>query len=95
MAATKTKPQVKAKSKIDMKEGARRVLARAGKPLHYRDITTRMLKEGKVETSGKTPQQSMSAKLATCAKKEDTFKRVAPGVYDLIEREAKKNGNGK
>lgn len=76
------------KSKIDMKEGARRVLARAKGPLHYQEITKRMLDEGTVSVTGKTPAQSMSAKLSTCAAREDTFVRVSPGVYDLKERNA-------
>lgn len=84
MAATKTKKG------IDMKEGARRVLARAKGPLHYKEITKRMLADGEVKTEGATPAQSVSAKLATSAAKGDTFTRVAPGVYDLATRGAKK-----
>lgn len=80
--ATKTVPA----KEVDMKEGARRVLARAKGPLHYQEITNRMLAEGLVKTKGKTPSQSVSAKLATNAAREDTFVRVAPGVYDLKER---------
>lgn len=77
----------KSKSKVDMKEGARRVLSRAKGPLHYQEITKRMLEEGAVTVKGKTPSQSMSAKLSTCAAKGDTFVRVAPGVYGLKERD--------
>jgi hypothetical protein len=82
MAATKTKP----KKGIDMKEGARLVLARARGPLHYQEINKRMLEEGKVVVKGKTPAQSLSAKLSTSAKKGDTFVRTGPGFYDLKER---------
>jgi hypothetical protein len=86
MATTKTTPS---KGGVDMKEGARQVLARAKGPLHYREITKRILADGKVKTKGKTPAQSVSAKLATSAAKGDTFVRVAPGVYDLKERAKK------
>ena len=82
--ATQTKS--KKAAGIDMKEGARQVLARAKGPLHYREITKRMLADGKVKTKGATPAQSVSAKLATCAKKGDTFTRVSPGIYDLANR---------
>lgn len=88
MATTKTKP----KKGIDMKEGARLVLARARGPLHYQEITKRMLEEGKVVVKGATPAQSMSAKLSTCAKKGDTFVRTGPGFYDLKERHGDENG---
>lgn len=81
--STKAKPKG---GSIDMKEAARRVLARASGPLHYQEITKRMLADGKVKTKGKTPAQSVSAKLATSAKNGDTFVRIAPGVYDLKER---------
>lgn len=75
------------KSGIDMKEGAVRVLKRARGPLHYQEITKRMLDEGKVTVNGKTPAQSLSAKLSTLAAKDDTFVRTAPGFYDLKERQ--------
>jgi hypothetical protein len=94
MPTTKKPSKAKAKTTkgIDMKEGARRVIARAKGPLHYQEITKRMLDEGKVVTKGKTPAQSVSAKLATCAARQDTFVRTGPGVYDLIERH--KEGEG-
>jgi HB1/ASXL restriction endonuclease-like protein with HTH domain len=90
MATTKTKPSAKKKgASIDMKEGAVRVLRRAHGPLHYREMWSRIAAEGKVVTKGATPAQSLSAKLATCAKRGDTFVKTAPGVYDLIERQEK------
>lgn len=82
--ATKT---ATVKSKVDMKEAARQVLTRAKGPLHYQEITKRMLKDGSVKVLGKTPAQSMSSKLSTCAAKEDTFVRVAPGIYGLRGRD--------
>ena len=74
------------KGSMDMKAAAEKVIRDAGKPLHYRDVTKRMLKAELITTKGKTVEQSVSAKLATCAKREDTFKRTAPGVYDLLTR---------
>lgn len=69
--------------KMGMKEAIVVVLEEADGALHYRDITSRIRRKNLIESKGKTLEQSVSAKLATCAKREDTFKRTAPGVYGL------------
>ena len=47
---------------------AERVLATAGEPLHYRDITSRILAEGWM-TTGNTPWHSVNAMLAVDVKR--------------------------
>lgn len=90
--ATKEKAPAKQKKasgkggNIDMKTGAIRVLKKTKGPLHYQEITKRMLAEGKVVVKGKTPAQSLSAKLSTCAARGDTFVKLGQGMYDLKDR---------
>jgi hypothetical protein len=72
------------------KEAAKIVLLRAGKPMHYTDITRQALESGVLKLEGKTPDATMSAYLAKAAKKGDTFVRVAPGTFDLADRIARK-----
>ncbi len=65
---------------------AERVLAEGGKPLHYREITRRALASGFVETSGKTPEATMNAQIATQLKRQgddSTFVRLRPGIFGL------------
>lgn len=65
-------------------EAAQEVLTRAGAPLHSDEITERALKEGILQTDGKTPAATMGAQLATVVKKPASlFARVAPATYAL------------
>lgn len=72
-------------------EAARKVLSDAEKPLHYRDITERAIKDGFLKSQGKTPAESLNARICVDLKQngdESTFIRTAPGVFSLRERAA-------
>ena len=65
---------------------AERVLSEAGEPLHYGEITRRALASGWVVTSGKTPDATLNAQIASNIKREgdrSIFVRVHPGVFGL------------
>jgi len=69
---------------LSLKEGIQRVLDEAGEPLHYREITKRLLDEELVETQSKTPARSISAVLTVDIKgKDSTFVKVSRGVFGL------------
>ena len=62
------------------------VLRRAGKPLHYRDITRLVLDAGLWTTEGKTPDATINARLAGDIKDKGTesrFQRTDKGVFAL------------
>ena len=61
-----------------------RVLASAGAPLHYREITSRILASGWT-TTGNTPWESVNARLAVDVKRgtASRFVRAAPGIFGL------------
>lgn len=67
-------------------KAAHEILTRAGQPLHYREITERALAQGLMETSGKTPAATMSARLSVSVRQDDSpFVRVGRGMYGLNE----------
>ncbi len=62
------------------------ILTEAGAPLHYREITKRILERGLWETQGKTPEATVNARLAVDIKKRGSnsrFQRTAEGVFAL------------
>lgn len=62
------------------------VLEKADKPLHYKEVTERILAEGLWETQGKTPWNTINAQLAVDIKKHGSlsrFQRTEPGMYAL------------
>ena len=69
---------------VSILDFAERVLATAGEPLHYRDITSRILAEGWT-TTGNTPGHSVNAMLAGDVKRglASRFVRTAPGMFGL------------
>lgn len=70
----------------DIKTAAIRVLQQAGTPLHVKDITDRMLSAGLWKTAGKTPSDTVSARLYTDIKKNgeaSAFVKVAPQTFAL------------
>lgn len=76
----------KGKRMPTFQEAAHQILTQAGQPLHHREITERALEQGLVETSGKTPAATMSARLSVSVRQEDSpFVRVGRGVYGLKE----------
>ena len=62
------------------------VLEAAGEPLHYREITDRILEQGLRNKVGATPAAAVSAVLSTDVKHGEPnslFERAGPGVYRL------------
>ena len=75
---------------LSLKEAARRVLAEASKPLHYEEITRRVLESGLSQSASQTPAASLNAVLAVDIKRNGAsspFLRVAPGVFGLRDRD--------
>ncbi|PID38746.1 MAG: restriction endonuclease [Proteobacteria bacterium] len=71
---------------MSLKEGAQHLLQEAGEPLHYQELTKRLLDKGLVESQSKTPAASLNAVLAVDIKrkgKDSAFVRVSPGVFGL------------
>jgi restriction system protein len=67
---------------------AEKVLKSAGKPLHYREITRRMLDLGLWTTEGKTPEATVNARLAGDIKhnvQNSIFRRLDRGIFGLRE----------
>ncbi len=73
------------KSSID---AARLVLAEAKQPLHYKEITRRVLAKGLWQPDGDTPEATMSSQLSRNIKaKGDAcgFRRIGAGIYGLVD----------
>ncbi len=70
-------------------EAAVVVLRQAGRPLHYKKITELAIEKNLLSHVGKTPEVTMSARLAMLAKTPDGSKdviiKVKPGVFGLKE----------
>ncbi|MCB9667302.1 MAG: restriction endonuclease [Myxococcales bacterium] len=69
-------------------EAAVAVLRHAGRPLHYKKITELAIENNLLSHVGKTPEVTMSARLAMLAKKPDgglEVVKVKPGVFGLKE----------
>jgi len=68
-------------------EAAAAVLRGEGKPLHYREITRLAIEAGMLNTAGKTPEDTMSARLYVDIAehgRRSAFRRDA-GVISLRE----------
>jgi HB1, ASXL, restriction endonuclease HTH domain len=50
-------------------------------PLHYRDLATLVLREGRVTLNSQRPAQTLTAALV----RRDDVERVAPGIYRVKE----------
>ncbi len=70
---------------MDFKAAAREVLRGVGYPLHYTDITELALESGYLNSAGRTPQNTMRARLSVDVRDnpESPFLQTAPGVYGL------------
>jgi HB1, ASXL, restriction endonuclease HTH domain len=70
---------------VDFKAAAREVLREVGHPLHYSDITEIALESGYLQSAGRTPQNSMRARLSVDVRDnpDSAFVQTAPGVYGL------------
>ncbi|MCX6164044.1 MAG: winged helix-turn-helix domain-containing protein [Ignavibacteriae bacterium] len=67
-------------------EAVLKVLQDAGTPLHYQEITKRVLAAGLWKTAGKTPAATINACLAVDVKENGTasaFSRAGRGVFAL------------
>ncbi len=68
------------------KQSAIEVLKKAGKPLHFTDITRLALENGLLETEGATPERTMNAQIAMDIKnkrKASDFIRTAPATFAI------------
>ena len=72
---------------MDFKAAARVVLGEVGHPLHYTDITEIAIESGYLESAGRTPQNTMRARLSVDVRDnaQTPFVQTAPGVYGLKE----------
>jgi len=71
---------------MNVLQAAEQVLTEAEKPLHYQEITRRMLQRQLWTTQGKTPDQTVNARLATDIKDYGTssrFQRTGAGMFAL------------
>lgn len=71
---------------MNILDAAEQVLAEAGKPLHYRVMTERMLQQKFWLTGGQTPEATVNAQLAVDIKDHGTssrFQRTDKGVFAL------------
>jgi hypothetical protein len=70
---------------VDFKAAAQEVLGEVGHPLHYTDITEIALQSGYLQSAGRTPQNTMRARLSVDVRDnpDSLFVQVAPGVYGL------------
>jgi hypothetical protein len=69
-------------------EAAAEVLRKAGKPLHYKEITELAIANNLLSHVGKTPEVTMSHRLTSAIKKDDNeipIVKVKPGVFALRE----------
>ncbi|MDP8901509.1 MAG: winged helix-turn-helix domain-containing protein [Actinomycetota bacterium] len=73
--------------RMDFKAAAREVLGEVGRPLHYGDITELALESGYLTSAGRTPQNTMRARLSVDVRDnpETPFVQTAPGIYGLKE----------
>ena len=72
--------------KLSWKDAALRVLTAAGEPLHYAEITQRILDDGLKATAGATPADSLNATICVSITNEgpsSPFVRHGRGVYRL------------
>ncbi len=73
---------------MSLKEAIAQVLREANEPIHYKEICNRVIASGLWNSSGKTPEATVSATLAS---NKRLFARVTPGIYEIktkpLERE--------
>jgi restriction system protein len=67
-------------------DAAEQVLVESGVPVHYRDITKRILERGLWTTKGKTPEATVAANLSVDIQRhgdQSRFQRTGKGIYAL------------
>ena len=83
--------QLKASSEseqpVSMREAAHQILKKAGRPLHYREITRRAIRLGIIRPEGRTPALTLRARMGDDMNRnpETPFVRVGDGTYALKE----------
>ena len=68
------------------KEAIKRVLKESTGPLHYKEISERILSQGYYETDGATPTDTVNAQITSSIKHEgekSPFIRVGRGIFTL------------
>ena len=73
-------------AEMSWKDAAQKVLEDAGRPLHYSDITDRILSQGLKTTAGATPASTVNATISSAIVKEGpagVFERTGSGEYGL------------
>ena len=78
------------KRKLTLKEAAIKILHDSGEPLHYQEMTKRVLDQELIDSGSKTPDASLNAVLAVDIKRHGSssiFTRVKPGVFGLREKD--------
>ena len=70
---------------MDFKAAAHLVLKEVGHPLHYTDITELALESGYLVSRGRTPHNTMRARLSVDVRDnpQSLSVQTAPGVYAL------------
>ena len=66
---------------LSASDAAYEVLLESGEPLHYREITKRMIESGRWTSDGRTPSNTVNSAIVM----DRRFVRVWPGVYSLRE----------
>ena len=67
--------------KLNAMDRIERVLRRAGKPIHFKEILERLKTEENFDIGGKKPTNNLLSKLST----SERFRRFDEGVYGLKE----------
>lgn len=71
---------------LSFADAAVKILETSGVPLHYRIITQKALDQALIQTTGKTPENTLSSVLSVDIKQnshQSRFVRVRPGVFGL------------
>ena len=62
------------------------VLVKAGKPMTVKEITDAVIKRGKAQLKGKTPEATLAATLGVEIRKPNPkFKKVAPSTFEAVK----------
>jgi restriction system protein len=73
---------------MDSLDAVKTVLLHANQPLHYKEITYRILAQKLWQTDGETPERTINARLSTEINRggdKSRFTRTSPGYYGLRE----------
>ncbi|GEM_PF-3237687 len=83
----KLKEALDTDSQVSMREAAHQILQKAGRPLHYREITRRAIRLGMIRPEGRTPALTLRARMGDDMNRNPVtpFVRVADGTYALKE----------